>query len=455
MAAAAASPRDHAQEDLPEEIVFRGCNYNLDKFAKEYVKNKEALINLLSGNTLIPCGRTGNWSNIALSYNGTHIVACQYPGHIYTSSDSGETWTEREQSRNWGSVASSYIGKKLVACESNGYIYTSSDTGATWTRRGERRSWWGIASSDTGDNLVACVRGGYIYTSSNSGETWTQRGISGNWISVASSYDGSKLCACELYGCIYTSSNAGETWTRCENVGVIDDVLEWTKIASSDDGMKLIASGGKGGGADDLVYISSDAGENWTEHAVATDKDGSVDSVALSHDGAKLVVCCKKNIYISSDLGNTWTIYKHGVRNGILYQVKLSGDGNKLCVLLYDDYNKKQILMSQTGCVPLPVPISLEDKSCCVCFETYNIESADPDTPHIKPMYINPCGHTICKNCSDTGMIPKCPKCRVDIVGFEEISPLQLEGYPGKKIFWGGANLRGGSGYKKIRTKRA
>jgi photosystem II stability/assembly factor-like uncharacterized protein len=449
MAAAATAPRDHAQGDLPEEIVFRGCNYNLDKFATEYIKNKEALINLLSGKTLIPCGRTGNWSDIALSYNGTHIVACQCPGYIYTSSDSGDTWTEREQSRNWVSVASSRNGKNLVACEYNGHIYTSSDFGATWTQRGEPRIWMCIASSETGDNLVACEYGGHIYTSSNSGETWTQRGHSSRWRSVASSYDGSKLCACEMYEDVYTSSDFGATWTLCK------DVNFFTDIASSKDGIKLVACGQIQERGDNFVYISSDAGENWMVHVVASVKDCSVTGVALSHDGAKLVVCCEKNIYISSDSGNTWTIYKQGVREGRLSNVRLSGDGNKLCVFWSDGHSKIQILMSQTGCVPLPVPISLENKSCCVCFETYNIESADPDTPHIKPMYIKPCGHTICKNCSDMLLTPKCPTCRVDIYGFEEISPLQLDGYPGKKIFWGGANLRGGSGYKKIRTKRA
>ena len=436
--AAAAAPRDHAQGDLPEEIVFRGCSYNLDKFATEYMKNKEALINLLSGNTLIPCGITGSWSSIALSYDGTHIVACQSPGHIYTSSDSGETWTQRGHSSNWGSVASSYIGKKLVACEWDGYIYTSSDTGATWTRRGERRDWRDIASSETGDNLVACVNGGYIYTSSNSGETWTQRGHSAEWISVTSSYDGSKLCACQLMGNVYTSPDFGATWTPCK------DTEMFTIIASSKDGIKLIARESRWE-RDDFVHISSDAGENWTKLVVDSDGAFIVTGVAISHDGNKLVVCCEKNIYISSDSGNTWTIYKQGVRAGRLSDVTLSGDGNKLCVLWYVHY-KSQMLMSQTGCVPLPVPIYLGDKECVVCKRNYG---DGEDYTHTPMMFS--CRHVLCKYCYEQLEEPKrCPMCRVSIQ--DAPIEIQTDGYLGthipENIIWGG-------GYKKIRTKRA
>jgi len=78
------------------------------------------------------------------------------------------TWTARESSRYWHSVASSADGTKLVACVYPGQIYTSSDSGVTWTARESNRLWWSVALSADGTKLVACVGGslstGQIYT---------------------------------------------------------------------------------------------------------------------------------------------------------------------------------------------------------------------------------------------------------------------------------------------------
>jgi hypothetical protein len=63
-------------------------------------------------------------------------------------------------------VASSSDGSKLVAVVSGGYIYTSANSGTTWTQTGTQQSWSGVASSSDGSKLVAVVIGGYIYTSS-------------------------------------------------------------------------------------------------------------------------------------------------------------------------------------------------------------------------------------------------------------------------------------------------
>jgi hypothetical protein len=87
-------------------------------------------------------------------------------------------------------VASSADGAKLVAVSirigaSGGLIYTSSDSGATWTQTtAPRQDWQQVASSSDGTKLVAVSSnlvatghafGGYIYTSSDSGATWTPR----------------------------------------------------------------------------------------------------------------------------------------------------------------------------------------------------------------------------------------------------------------------------------------
>jgi hypothetical protein len=92
-------------------------------------------------------------------------VAVENFGQIYTSTDSGVTWTPRESARNWHSAASSADGVKLAAVELGGQIHTSSDSGVTWTPRESARDWRSVAASADGVKLVAGVGGGQIYTS--------------------------------------------------------------------------------------------------------------------------------------------------------------------------------------------------------------------------------------------------------------------------------------------------
>ena len=102
-------------------------------------------------------------------------------GYIYTSTDSGITWTPRTVpgilTAQWVGFASSSDGTKLVTGDpNNGYIYTSTDSGITWTARQTSftSNWRAFASSSDGTILITGhISSGYIYTSTNSGVTWT------------------------------------------------------------------------------------------------------------------------------------------------------------------------------------------------------------------------------------------------------------------------------------------
>ena len=171
-------------------------------------------------------------------------------GDIYTSTDGGVTWTDRTTAgtRGWQSITSSADGTKLAAtvdcgsvaspgyCYTGGDIYTSTNSGATWTNdttgTGASGWFWGpITSSFDGTKLAAASQGdingnnAYVYTSTNSGATWTQRSPATNvyfdWNSITSSADGTKLAVAADFnsntgdcssGCdIYTSTDGGAT----------------------------------------------------------------------------------------------------------------------------------------------------------------------------------------------------------------------------------------------------
>ena len=163
-----------------------------------------------SGVTWTPHDSNRYWQSITSSADGIKLAAVDYGGQIYTSSDSGGLWTPRDRQQNLD------VNHLFSRWQSNwrrwslaGQIYTSSDSGVTWTPHDSNRSWYSITSSADGVKLAAVVYGGQIYTSSDSGVTWTPHDSNRNWQSITSSADGVKLAAVVYGGQIYTSGDSG------------------------------------------------------------------------------------------------------------------------------------------------------------------------------------------------------------------------------------------------------
>ena len=159
-------------------------------------------------------------------------MACGYglsfadQGFIYTSSDSGVTWTPSASSKigpDGYYIVSSSDGSKLAATVAFGpsyefsrpsFIYTSSDSGVTWTAQPSgSKSWQAIASSSDGTKLAGTAfepiyvsSATEICTSSDAGVTWTAQASGTLWSGIASSSDGNKLAATVSGGQIYTGT---------------------------------------------------------------------------------------------------------------------------------------------------------------------------------------------------------------------------------------------------------
>jgi len=75
-------------------------------------------------------GDTMDWRGIASSADGSKLAAVD-GGYIYTSTDSGATWTEQTAagSRGWNSIAMSSDGSKLAAAVDGGSIYLAEEEG--------------------------------------------------------------------------------------------------------------------------------------------------------------------------------------------------------------------------------------------------------------------------------------------------------------------------------------
>jgi hypothetical protein len=134
-----------------------------------------------------------------------------------------------------------------------------------------------------------------------------------NWSSVASSADGSKLVAAVKNGLIYISTNSGSTW-----VATSAPTNYWRSVASSADGARLFA-------ASSGLYASADSGSTWQPTG-----GGVFYNIACSADGTKLAAAYNGRA-VSTNSGATWMYLDFVMDVGtFIWSVSMSADGNTL-----------------------------------------------------------------------------------------------------------------------------
>jgi hypothetical protein len=134
--------------------------------------------------------------------------------------------------------------------------------------------------------------------------SWVPRESSRNWTAVASSSDGAKLVASCTTG-LYTSTDSGVTWTPHETT------RNWAAVASASDGTKLVAGSLNeyGGYVDGYLHTSTSSGASWTRRT----QTGDWLQIASSSDGTRLVAIDRKpdfshQLFVSADSGVNWTV---------------------------------------------------------------------------------------------------------------------------------------------------
>ena len=223
------------------------------------------------------------WYNICSSEDGTKLAATQY-NYVYTSTDSGATWTLNSlESSEITDLICSADGTKIVAVLVAG-VHVSDDSGATWTtvELPYSNSGYKGAISDDGTKIVVCGRhDGYIYTSTDSGVIWTVRTSAGSrrWAGIAASSDGTKLVAVVNPGYIYTSTDSGATWTERTSSGY----RKWTSVSMTADGSYIAA-----GGEYDYIATSTDFGSTWENNLEIGVVLATV--VQVSRDGNRVLI---------------------------------------------------------------------------------------------------------------------------------------------------------------------
>lgn len=250
------------------------------------------------------------------------------------------TWTERttggSSAVNWH-TDSDADGSNLIAAGYGDHVYTSSNGGANWTQRQpagvSTLAWNTVASDEDGSNLIAAVENGRIYTSSDSGVNWTERRPSGNtdypWISVGSDADGSTLMAAYAPGRLFTSSDGGANWTERQPAGNTD--VNWQNVNSDSSGSNLVTTGSR-------IYTSSDGGANWTERQPKGNSNGNWQGLAINSDVTKIMAGdYGGRLYFSSNSGVSWSeLQPVGAVNRSWRALGMSNNGSYLIAGIHD-----------------------------------------------------------------------------------------------------------------------
>jgi photosystem II stability/assembly factor-like uncharacterized protein len=170
-----------------------------------------------SGINWLPTSASSNlWRSVACSADGTEIIAGCNPGlgSIYISTNSGSTWMPwmpiiTPTNKQW-TVACSADGNKMVAAyfaESNyvpGHMFTSVDSGNTWTSNQIVSAYFeSVALSADGNKIFATGQDPLVLVSTNFGSSWATNNLpSGSYFSsIVCSADGGKV----LTGSLFTS----------------------------------------------------------------------------------------------------------------------------------------------------------------------------------------------------------------------------------------------------------
>ena len=200
-------------------------------------------------------------------------------GHLYTSTDNGATWERRRGGGCYALLMSADGSRLTVLSMGDSYMpdygwWTSTDGGATFTRHAPIVGFQeGKLMAGSADGLTllsarpgACydIPGGgacpgeddaHLFTSADGGTSWTEANAQvGFFTALAVSGNGQRMLAgvraLVANGdlTLWSSGDGGATWTQRAFPTPLktNGMYAWTGLASSHDGMRLLAVMGAG-----------------------------------------------------------------------------------------------------------------------------------------------------------------------------------------------------------------
>jgi hypothetical protein len=144
-----------------------------------------------------------------------------------------------------------------------------------------------------------------------------------DWTAIASSADGKRLIAARREidgGDICVSADAGSTWQQ-----TTAPIANWNSVASSADGQRLIAATDGRAGLMSMV-ASDDGGRTWVAR---TSAPARIHHLAMSADAARIYAASDLAIFVSLDAGLNWT-QSYAGPDGNFVSIGVSADGQRV-----------------------------------------------------------------------------------------------------------------------------
>ncbi|MBN2616027.1 MAG: hypothetical protein JXR71_10085 [Bacteroidales bacterium] len=237
---------------------------------------------------------------------GNSIIAgtdnITYPGGLYISSDSGNTWdTITNGLPDFVRISCLVaIGKDIYAGVPG--LYRSSDTGKQWISISGDLSPYTITDiAISGNNILAATSRG-VYVSKNDGKHWVQKnsGLSYYFSVYALAIKKDSIYATTDKG-VFLSTDTCNTWTPI-NTGFPKNTMISSLVIK---GNKFIA-----GAASGRIYTSNDNGLHWSNNG--TKLNANVRSLIINGDSIYAVT--NVYLYYSRDNGVKWdTLSNYGL----------------------------------------------------------------------------------------------------------------------------------------------
>lgn len=263
---------------------------------------------------------------VASNSDGVKLFAAAQNGFIYTSTNSGASWTKQTGSSAlaWNAVCCSQDGSKVFAVAQDGNVYVSTDGGVNWgaTAVSGATGLFVICCSANGATVLAGdgVGGGHLYLSTNTGSSFSSEAGALGWSCVAMSSSAGLMVAFGGDGSLYTSPN-GTVWT----VNATAPANGWNCAAISSDETKIVLGSNDGSGS---IALSTNGGGAWSN--IGPDGSTNYNSLAASDDFS--VICAPALpgfVNTTTNLGGAWS---HATNGNYYrwYSIACSLDGTKI-----------------------------------------------------------------------------------------------------------------------------
>lgn len=295
----------------------------------------------------------GFWQKVASSDNGQYMLAVEYYGKAYRSSNYGSTWTQITnfpfpaptnpygfpalQILNFRGAALSDNGQYQVISTSEDFygstvvfgttvsqnfntIFVSNDYGATWAARTYQENEEGVYNAVTisaNGQTVLAAKGrnvfgvGTVLRSTNYGVTWS--GIpaseaSGNLVDIAILADGSRAISArfsnDYFPYLIASTDNGATWSNITGGGGAAQ-QQWTDVA-----INTI-----GGSASAFAISLTNSVDKFIQQVPSLTSVSELTSsgltrwksIANSNNGQYLLGGTTTGLYISTNSGASWS----------------------------------------------------------------------------------------------------------------------------------------------------